>query len=168
MPSQKQDPAAALKTALSLRAGSLMAFPAGAVLLAGLERGWLAIGALAAAMLAVSLLERRRFGRALGIQIPSNSGTIVMGLAVRFGLLTGLFVVTLGVLALFRDTALSRVLGWPDLAVIALSAGGALLANAFSARLVPIHTAAPGRPAPKSAPAETVILEGEIIDRDTR
>jgi hypothetical protein len=158
----------ALKTALSLRAGSLLAFPAGAVLLAILERGWLAIGALAAAMLAVSLFERRRFGRALGIQIPSSSAAIVTGLAVRFGLLTGLFVVTLGVLALFRDTALSRALGWPDLAVIALSSGAALLANAFSARLAPIRASVPGRPAPKSAPADTVILEGEIIESDRR
>lgn len=155
-----------LKTALSLRAGSLMAFPAGAVLLAILERGWLAIGALAAAMLAVSLFERRRFGRALGIAIRSNAATVVMGLAVRFGLLTGLFVVTLGVLALFRDTALSRQLGWPDLAVIAVSSSGALLANALSAQLAPIRAPAPVRSPPKGAPAETVILEGEIIESD--
>lgn len=131
------------------------------------ERGWLSIGALAAAMLAVSLFERRRFGKALGISIPSNAGTLATGLAVRFGLLTGLFVVTLGVLALFRDTALSRSLGWPDLAVIGLSAGGALLANAASARLAPIP-AQPGGPPAKTAPAEGIILEGEIIDSDRR
>lgn len=167
MPRPNQDPVATLKTAISLRAGSLLAFPAGAVLMAILERGWLSIGALAAAMLAVSLFERRRFGKALGIAIPSNAGTLATGLAVRFGLLTGLFVVTLGVLALFRDTALSRELGFPDLAVIALSAGGALLANALSARLAPVRTE-PGQPPPRSAPAETVILEGEIIDSDPR
>lgn len=161
------DPVATLKTAISLRAGSLAAFPLGAVLMAILERGWLSVAALAAAMLAVSLLERRRFGRALGIEIPSNAGTLLTGFAVRTGLLTGLFVVTLGVLALFRDTALSRALGWPDLAVIALSAGGALLANALSARLAPVQSE-PGQPPRRNAPAESVVLEGEIIDSDPR
>ena len=167
VPRPNQDPVATLKTALSLRAVSLLAFPAGAVLMAILERGWLSIGALAAAMLAVSLFERRRFGRALGIAIPSSAGTLATGLAVRFGLLTGLFVVTLGVLALFRDTALSRSLGWPDLVVIGLSCGAALLANALSAQLAPVQ-AEPGRAPPKSAPAESIILEGEIIDTDRR
>jgi len=167
VPSPNQDPVATLKTALSLRAGSLLAFPAGVVLMAILERGWLSIGALAAAMLAVSLFERRRFGKALGIAIPSNAASVTTGLAVRFGLLTGLFVVTLGVLALFRDTALSRGLGWPDLAVIGLSAGGALLANALSARLAPVR-AEPGQPGPKTASADSIILEGEIIDSDPR
>jgi hypothetical protein len=156
-----------LKTALSLRLGSLLAFPAGAVLMAILERGWLSIAALAAVMLAVSLFERRRIGRALGVDIRANSSSLTMGLAIRFGLLTGLFVVTLGVLALFRDTALSRELGWPDLAVIGLSAGGALLANALSARLAPVSVG-PGQPPPRKAPAETVIIEGEIIDSDPR
>ncbi|MFN7164775.1 MAG: hypothetical protein ACK4P2_08140 [Hyphomonas sp.] len=167
VPRPNPDPVATLKTAISLRAGSLAAFPAGAVLMAILERGWLSIAALAAAMLAVSLFERRRFGKALGIAIPSNSGTLMTGLAVRFGLLTGLFVVTLGVLALFRDTALSRGLGWTDLAVIGLSAGGALLANGISARLAPVRTQ-PGQAPPESAPAGSVILEGEIIDHDPR
>ena len=167
MPRPNQDPLAALKTALSLRAGSLLAFPAGAVLMAILERGWLSIGALAAAMLAVSLFERRRFGKALGIAIPSSARTVLTGLAVRFGLLTGLFVVTLGVLALFRDTALSRSLGRPDLLVIGLSCCAALLANALSAQLAPVR-AVPGRAAPETAPAESIILEGEIIDTDRR
>ena len=167
MPRPNQDPLATLKTALSLRAGSLLAFPAGAVLMAILERGWLSIGALAAAMLAVSLFERRRFGKALGIAIPSSAGTVLTGLAVRFGLLTGLFVVTLGVLALFRNTALSRSLGWPDLVVIGLSCGAALLANALSAQLAPVR-AVPGRAPPETAPAESIILEGEIIDTDQR
>ncbi len=167
VPRHHQDPVATLKTAISLRAGSLLAFPAGAFLMAILERGWLSIGALAAAMLAVSLFERRRFAKALGVAIPSNAATMLTGLAVRFGLLTGLFVVTLGVLALFRDTALSRSLGWPDLAVIGLSSGGALLANALSARLVPVNIE-PGEPPARKAPAETIILEGEIIETDPR
>ncbi|MGA1343047.1 MAG: hypothetical protein ACO33A_08385 [Hyphomonas sp.] len=152
---------------MSLRLGSLLAFPAGAVLMAILERGWLSIAALAAAMLAVSLFERRRIGKALGVEIRSNSSSLTMGLAVRFGLLTGLFVVTLGVLALFRDTALARQLGLPDLAVIVMSAGGALLANALSARLATAETGTrrSGRGAPGT---EGVVIEGEIIDRDPR
>lgn len=167
MPSPPPDPVATLKTAVSLRLGSLLAFPAGAVLMAILERGWLSIAALAAAMLAVSLFERRRIGKALGVEIRSNSSSLTMGLAVRFGLLTGLFVVTLGVLALFRDTALARQLGLPDLAVIVMSAGGALLANALSARLATAETGTrrSGRGAPGT---EGVVIEGEIIDRDPR
>ena len=148
MPSPNPDPVATLKTAVSLRLGSLLAFPAGAVLMAILERGWLSIAAL-------------------GVDIRANSSSVTMGLAVRFGLLTGLFVVTLGVLALFRDTALSRELGWADLAVIALSAGGALLANALSARLAPIETGTP-RSGPGAPTSGGVVIEGEIIDRDPR
>lgn len=160
-----QNPAGALKNALALRAAALGAFPAGAFLMAILERGWISIGALAAAMLAVSLFERQRFGKAVGVHMESTTASLASGLAVRFGLLTGLFVVTIGVLALFRDTTLSRTLGWPDAAVIAFSAGGALLANWLSSRLVPIGTGTP-RSDPRTAPAETVILEGEIIDAD--
>ena len=167
VPGPPPHPVAALKTAVSLRLGSLLAFPAGAVLMAILERSWLSIAALAAAMLAVSLFERRRIGRALGVEIRSNSFSLMMGLAVRFGLLTGLFVVMLGLLALFRDTALARQLGLPDLAVIILSAGGALLANALSARLAIAETGTP--PSGPGAPAAGgVVIEGEIIKRDPR
>lgn len=164
MPQAANDNLSTLKTAISLRAASLAAFPAGAVLLALLERGWLAVGLLAAGMLAVSLFERRRIGAAVGIDIPSNPAMLITGLLVRFGLLTGLFVVTVGVLALFRDTALSEGVGWLDLAVTALSAGGALAANAASARLAPVNR--PDGAPSKKAPAEAIVLEGEIIDAD--
>lgn len=167
MPHSNPDPVTTLKTAVSLRLGSLMAFPAGAVLLAILERGWLSIAALAAAMLAVSQFERARIGKALGVDIRANASSVTLGLAVRFGLLTGLFVVTLGILALFRDTALSRQLGLPDLAVIALSAGGALLANALSARLAAIETGTL-RSGPGAPTCGGLVIEGEIIDRDPR
>ncbi|MBK8197389.1 MAG: hypothetical protein IPK75_03375 [Acidobacteria bacterium] len=165
MPQAANDPVSALKTAISLRAAALAAFPAGAVLLALLERGWLAVGLLAAAMLGVSLFERRRIGAAVGIDIPSSPAMLVTGLIVRFGLLTGLFVVTVGVLALFRDTALSEGIGWPDLAVAAFSAGGAMVANAMSALLAPVRNE-DGAPPSRKAPADAVILEGEIIDAD--
>ena len=78
-------------------------------------------------------------------------------------ILRSLLVVTIAA-ALAEPTRVQRT---DDLAVIALSAGGALLANALSARLAPVRTE-PGQPPPRSAPAETVILEGEIIDSDPR
>jgi hypothetical protein len=157
------DPARAIRDVLLLRMASLMAFPAGAVLMAILERGWLSVAALAAAMLGVSLIERRRVWQALGVEVKTGPQAMLTGLAVRTGLLTGLFVVTLGVLALFRDTALSRQLGWPDLAVIAVSTAIALGTNALSAAMVKVEQ----RNA-RGADPDSIVIEGEIIDRDPR
>lgn len=157
------DPTRAIRDVLLLRMASLMAFPAGAVLMAILERGWLSVAALAAAMLGVSLIERRRVWQALGVEVTTGPQAMLTGLAVRTGLLTGLFVVTLGVLALFRDTALSRQPGWPDLAVIAFSATIALGTNALSGAMVRVEQ----RQGPGGDP-DSIVIEGEIIDRDPR
>jgi len=157
------DPARAIRDVILLRMASLMAFPAGAVLMAILERGWLSVAALAAAMLGVSLIERRRVWQALGVEVKTGPQAMLTGLAVRTGLLTGLFVVTLGVLALFRDTALSRQLGWPDLAVMAFSAAIALGTNALSGAMVRVEQ----REGPDADP-DGIVIEGEIIDRDPR
>ncbi len=163
MPPAPIDPARALRDVVLLRMVALAAFPAGAVLMAVLERGWLSVAALAAAMLGVSLIERRRVWQALGVEVKTGPQAMLTGLAVRTGLLTGLFVVTLGVLALFRDTALSRQLGGPDLAVIVLCALVALGANALSAAMIRI-----GRPESPAGNGEGIVIEGEIIDRDPR
>jgi hypothetical protein len=159
------DPATRLKTTLSLRAGSLLAFPAGAVALAILQRGWLAVAVLAAVMLAVSLVERYRIGRALGVDLKPGEAGLIPALAMRLGLLTGLFVVTVGVLALFRETALARSLSWIDMAVVGASAAAALVANLISGRLTPLPRLTEPGP-PREAPGEGVIIEGEVVDRD--
>lgn len=161
-----------LKTALWLRLVSLMAFPAGAVLMAVYQRSPLTLAVLTAAMLLVSLIERRRMGVAGTI----NTGGLVAGFAVRLGLLIGLFVLVNGVLTLFRDTVLARALGTADAVIIALAAGAALAANEISARIAKREIGAlrsafdenvqrsrggPGRPGVGGD-----IIEGEIIPDD--
>ena len=70
--------------------------------------------------------------------------------------------VHVGMLRALREAGIE-----PDLVVIGLSSGAALLANALSAQLAPVQ-AEPGRPPVKTAPADSIILEGEIIDSDRR
>ncbi|HRX74663.1 MAG TPA: hypothetical protein P5341_11220, partial [Hyphomonas sp.] len=125
----------ALRLTLRLRLASLAAFPAAAALAAVLQRGFLVLLLLAAGMMLVSWIERIRFLRAAGETRMPDPGAFWPGFAVRTGLLLGIFIVTVGVLALFRDTSLARTFGWPDL----LLAGGTTLAvylmNLASARL---------------------------------
>ena len=124
-----------LSLALRLRLASLLAFPAAAALAAVMQRGFLVLLLLAAGMMLVSWIERTRFLRAAGETRLPDPGAFWPGFAVRTGLLLGIFIVTVGVLALFRDTSLARAFGWPDL----LLAGGTTLAvylmNLASARM---------------------------------
>lgn len=157
---------ATLKTALWLRLVSLLAFPAGAVLMAIYQRSPPALAVLAAVMLLVGLVERRRMGAANAI----NTAGLVAGFAVRLGLLIGLFVLVNGVLTLFRDTVLARSLGAPDALIAALAAGAALAANEISARIARREIGALRsalddnlRPGPASPHAGGDIIEGEII-----
>lgn len=124
-----------IQLALRLRLLALVAFPVAAVLAAFLQRGFLILLLLAGGMMLASWIERIRFLRAAGETRLPDPGAFWPGFAVRTGLLMGIFVVTIGVLALFRDTSLARGLGWPDL----LIAGGTTLAvylmNLASARL---------------------------------
>ncbi|MEZ5946673.1 MAG: hypothetical protein R3C13_03885 [Hyphomonas sp.] len=172
-----------IQLALRLRLLSLFAFPAAAALAAVLERSFLVLLLLAAGMMLVSWIERTRFLRAAGETRLPDPGAFWPGFAVRTGLLLGIFVVTLGLLALFRDTALARGFGWIDL----LLAGGTTAIvygmNAWSARLAateanfivtqlkapfaPGH--APGSGAgPSQGPANRPddIIEGEFRDLD--
>lgn len=167
-------PHASLKTVLQLRLLSLAAFPAGAGLLAILQRSPFSLGILAATMLAVSLYERRRLAGIAGIPAVLGPAQLAMGFAFRLGLLIGVFVLTLGVLALFRDTSLAREITPLDFALAALPAAIALIANEISARM-----AGPGlagmrtelttafhRHSEGSGNDEGVIIEGEVIDPD--
>jgi hypothetical protein len=160
-----------LKTALYLRVIALAAFPLGALAMAIAERGWAAIGLLAAAMLAVSFVERRRLARLADAPLPFRFGGLASGLIVRFILLTGLFVIALGILTLFRDTSLARALSFTDLGIVLGAAVIALGANEISARLATHEMS--GAMASVQARVDTLraaakgdIIEGEIIDSD--
>lgn len=168
-------PRATLQTALTLRLASLLAFPFGAALMAIFQRSPLALALLTAAMLAVGLYERRRMATAAGVQTAISGASLITGFGFRLGLLIAIFILTVGVLALFRDTSLARQLATIDLALIALPAAVALIANEISARIAlrefgDVRTqlsAAFGQP-PGSGPANEGgdIIEGEIIDAD--
>ncbi|HPF23363.1 MAG TPA: hypothetical protein PK417_07790 [Hyphomonas sp.] len=165
----------ALRLTLRLRLASLAAFPAAAALAAVLQRGFLVLLLLAAGMMLVSWIERIRFLRAAGETRMPDPGAFWPGFAVRTGLLLGIFIVTVGVLALFRDTSLARTFGWPDL----LLAGGTTLAvylmNLASARLAGGQAGAISAqlnaafPSPGSPANDTGdIIEGEFTDANDR
>ncbi|MFN3314138.1 MAG: hypothetical protein ACK46Q_11815 [Hyphomonas sp.] len=165
-------PITSLKTVLKLRLLSLAAFPAGAFLLAILQRSPFALGILAATMLAVSLYERRRLAGIAGIPAVLRPAQLAMGFAFRLGLLIGVFVLTLGVLALFRDTSLAREITLLDAGIAALTAAIALIANEISARM-----AGPGLAGMRTelsaafhrqgeGNVEGIVIEGEVIDPD--
>lgn len=169
-------PRATLQTALGLRLASLLAFPAGAALMAIFQRSPLALALLTAAMLAVGLYERRRLAAAAGAQTAISGATVLTGFGFRLGLLIAIFVITVGILALFRDTSLARQLELIDFALIALPAAVALAANEISARIArrelgdvqsQLTAAFGGHPRGPAAPdAGGDIIEGEIIDAD--
>lgn len=163
---------AGLQTVIGLRLVSLIAFPMGAALLAVYQRSPLALAGLAALMLAVSLVERRR------LSVTQVEGAnLFMGFAFRLGLLIGVFILFAGVLTLFRDTALARSLALPDLLILGGTAALALATNEVSARLAgrqinavrtelqAVMRARQGGPA---AEGGGEIIEGEIIDTDPR
>ena len=167
-----QSPRATLQTALWLRLASLFAFPFGAALMAAFQRSPLALALLTAAMLAVGLYERRRLAAATGTAATVTGASLITGFGFRLGLLIAVFILSVGILALFRDTSLARSLAGIDLVLIALPAAIALAANEISARIArrelgATHTqlsAAFGQPPGPAAPgAGGDIIEGEII-----
>jgi hypothetical protein len=81
-------------------------------------------------------IERIRLARRTGTAAPeSDPGAFWPGFAARTGLLLGIFIITLGILALFRDTSLARGFGWPDLLIAGGTTGAVYLMNLASARL---------------------------------
>ena len=143
-------------------------------MLAILQRSPFALGILAATMLAVSLYERRRLAGIAGIPNVLGPAQLAMGFAFRLGLLIGVFVVTLGILALFRDTSLAREISFLDIAIAVLTAAIALIANEVSARMAgpgiagmraELSTAFHQR-GEDGRNVEGVVIEGEVIDPD--
>lgn len=163
------------RLALRLRLASLVAFPAAAMLAAIAQRSFLILLLLAGGMMLASWIERIRLLRAAGETRMPHPGAFWPGFAVRTGLLLGIFIITLGVLALFRDTSLARSFGWPDL----LIAGGTTLAvylmNLASARLaagqaniVASQLNASFHSARRPGDGPDDIIEGEFTSPDER
>lgn len=164
-----------IRLALRLRLLSLIAFPVAAALSAVLQRSFLILLLLAGGMMLVSWVERIRFLRAAGETRMPDPGAFWPGFAVRTGLLMGIFVVTLGVLALFRDTSLARGFGWPDLLVAGGTTLIVYLMNLASAQmatgqanLVVAKVNASYQPQRGPADGAGDIIEGEYSDSDIR
>lgn len=156
------------ETVLGLRFLSLIAFPVGAALLSVYQRSPLALAGLAGLMLLVSLVERRR----MSVQMAGGQ-SLILGFAFRLGLLVGVFVLFTGLLALFRDTALAREFGPPDLFILCGTALAALAANEVSARIAgrrieEVRTTLNAAMRPEAGPADAggEIIEGEVIGGD--
>ncbi|WP_146739669.1 hypothetical protein [Hyphomonas pacifica] len=168
-----------LKTVLILRLVALLAFPAGVVLAAIMERSALMVVVLAIGMLGVSWVERLRLIRLAGSEDRPDFSGFLPGLAWRIGLLAGVFILSLGILALFRDVSLARGLGLPDLILLLAAAGVALTANRVSASIAgremegalaqvnaAFGTSGANDNIGGGQPGNGDIIEGEIIDRD--
>lgn len=168
-------PSSPLQTALGLRLVTLFAFPFGVVLVALMQRSFLMVVLLAGAMVGVSLVERVRLARLIGSPTSVTVATILPGFAVRLGGLAGLFIVLIGMLALFRDTSLARSLSSEDAAIFLGITGFALTANAISARIAraQVGTAISALNAslhetkPAASDRDGEIIEGEFHDSET-
>lgn len=166
--------ASPLETVLLLRLVSMLVFPAGVVLAALMERSALMVAVFAAGMLLVSWIERLRMIRLAGNDVRPDSRSLLPGFLGRFVLLAGLFVVSLGVFALFRETSLARMLGLTDLGLFAGVTGIALIANSVSSRIaasevsgvIAEFSAAYGEGGANDNAGDGEIIEGEIIDKD--
>jgi hypothetical protein len=142
------------------------------VVLAVLQRSPFALALLALAMLLAGLIERRRMAQLMGETALLRPARLAMGFAFRLGLLVGLFILSLGLLALFRTTTLAREIGLLDLAVILPPLLIALGLNALSALVAGRSTAEARRlvgaamAASRGPPeGQGEIIEGEILDR---
>lgn len=167
-------PSNALKTVLNLRMLGIAIFPLATIATAVLERSVLMVAGLAVGMIISSTLERRRIPELRAMTTPAM---LFSGAAVRFGLLAGLFVICLGIFALFRDTALARSIGLIDLAIFAIATGISIGANEISARIAKseLSAAAPGMsaafgrgPGGADPSSDGDIIEGELSDPDER
>ena len=108
------------KLFLNLRLAAILVFPFGIFLIALMQRSLLMVGAIAVGMVLSNRLEQVRFQNAVGALEKLRAAQrlklngIVSGLAWRAGVLAGLFILLIGIMALFRDTSLARGFGWVD------------------------------------------------------
>ena len=161
-----------LRLGLLLKLLAVLVFPAAAILAAVLERSWLLVAVLAVGMMIVGQIERFRIAHAAGVDMRLQLHILFAGFAWRVGVLSGLFIVMLGILALFRDTALAREIGIVDVVVALAATGIAMLANLIGGRMAGEGLAASFSAfrSSFSQSAETdyafdgEIIEGEVID----
>lgn len=164
----QSSPRKPLTYALGLKALGLLAFPLIAVLAAILQRSFLLLVLLAAAMACVGFIQRRQMLKAAGQQQIVNPGRFIAGIGARLGALLGLFVLTLGVLALFRDTSLARSLNGLDAALVLfptlLTLGADMfLAHTVNREMESVRTSVHSETHRANPNAQGPIIEGEII-----
>jgi hypothetical protein len=168
----KLSPTGLVKALLGLRGAAMAAYPLATLAGVIFQRGFFLVVLLAAAMLVLGELERRRAMRLAGKWPPGLPRNVLMGFFIRLGALTALFIVLTGFLALFRDTSLARGLGWPDMAILFVFTALALAANEVSARLavnrmgdaVNAIRGALGAERFDARDAEGEIIDGEVIE----
>ena len=156
-----------LQQGLVLRFSAWLLFLAATIGVAIFERSALVVVLLAAGWAASGLVSRRRV---FGAQAASL-GDYFRGFVWRLFLLGSMFVVLLGLLTLFRETALARTVTAGDLLFVLLTTalvmglewiGGRLSAQGMQDISRVMETAnAPGSP-------DGVVIEGEVIDEAGR
>ncbi|MEZ6000260.1 hypothetical protein [Hyphomonas sp.] len=139
------------------------------------QRSFLVLLLLAGGMMLASWIERIRLLRAAGETRLPDPGAFWPGFAARTGLLLGIFIITLGILALFRDTSLARGFGWPDLLIAGGTTLAAYLMNLASARMamgqvniVATQLNASFAPGTRPGTGPDDIIEGEFSAPDER
>lgn len=171
-------PSSKFQYAIGLKAIGIFAFPAMAAMAAILERPVAVLLLLAIFMSLTGVIQRRIAMRAAGHQQRIDPRALASGIGARLIGLIAVFIVTIGVLALFRDTSLARTLGPVDALLVLLPTIIALGSDFLLAHTMKTELAAakdvfeaakssrhagPGRPSETGGP----IIEGEIIDPPT-
>ncbi len=125
-----------LSAAIWLRIAALLVLPACVVLAAILERGLASVAGLALAMTAGHALARGQSGLAALSLERRLVPTLLTVFATRLVLSLALFVIAVGILALFRETELARSVDGVDAWLVLGGWGVSLILGAVSARLI--------------------------------
>jgi hypothetical protein len=165
-------PTGLVKALLGLRGAAVLVFPFTVFVAALWQRGPLLLVFLVIGMMFAGEIERRRLVRATRSGPPGFPAGLLQGFALRLGALAGLFIMCVGLFALFRDTQMHRGLGWPDALLFLMATAAAIAANEFSARLASTHVeeavasirAATGQFRPGPADADGEVIDGEVVD----
>lgn len=164
-----------LKFAVALKAIALLAFPVAVIAAALLQRSVVLLAGFALMMVIISVIQKQTAAAQLGQPAVISIAGIMTGFAARFGVMVGFFVVLIGIMAMFRETALARSFGQTDALLLLIPAAISMGASAISRRIfgVQMHDTLAGLQAAfntsqgRPADADGDIIEGEIIDRDS-
>jgi hypothetical protein len=169
-------PPAWLKLAAVLKAISILAFPVAVIAAAVMQRSVLLLGGFALVMVLIGAIQRNATAAALGQPAEISLARLITGFALRFGAMVGLFIVLVGIFALFRETTLARGLAQIDALLVIIPAAIALGADLLSRRIFGTHVqaaseslqaamnqAAGRAPNTGNASEDGEIIEGEVI-----